>query len=466
MNISQQHCRIGIIVFRFCTFGFFFLISFSLDAQWSLREMYNVEGGSTTVVDCNTLFKTDNYYAGHPMANHQDYYRYWLMQSLDGGLTNTTVWSSSGTYAYSIPIRYHSPYLITGVGYSLMIGLRIKHEHPDSTFRFLPRYFSDLENDSLYECTDVLSNVLDFNFDDPENRYLFLRGIENQCFISKQRVDSVIFTRKLPDNAFRFSIRNDSSIFFLERNLDPSIPFNTSISTGISLKKYNAFTKESETLISHDTAYINDIFFNKTTLKLWAVGAHGRLVNSDDLGVSWNTIPMDTSFDFKRIIKHHDKLYICDYGGKLFSSQDEGQTWDIVDFPLKTKIYGFFLTGDDKLGITTRHGLYIFGCPEINYPNNDSPEDPVKDVSELKFYPNPSLNEPFTVQVPQFMTENSVATISIVRIDGSLIKSALLHPGEISFEIQALGIGSGYYFVVVDNQRTRLAKPFVLIQNY
>ncbi|WP_286263762.1 WD40/YVTN/BNR-like repeat-containing protein [Thalassotalea atypica] len=92
---------------------------------------------------------------------------------------------------------------------------------------------------------------------------------------------------------------------------------------------------------------------------LFAVGAYGTLLRSDDLGVSWvlqdDLLDNPDKLHLNAIHYHNGTLYIVGESGLGFISTNNGKSWQLMELPYSGSIFG--ITGQENSNNLVAYGL-------------------------------------------------------------------------------------------------------------
>ena len=106
---------------------------------------------------------------------------------------------------------------------------------------------------------------------------------------------------------------------------------------------------------------LTSVWANDTTV--WACGTGGIVLHSVNKGTSWNTIQMDTSIQFKKIVfTDANTGWLAGSKGAFFKTTDGGLTWNAVALNTLSDLYSIYFLSTQEAWVSGSLGkLYHTG---------------------------------------------------------------------------------------------------------
>lgn len=190
------------------------------------------------------------------------------------------------------------------------------------------------------------------------------------------------------------------------------------------------------------------VFRNKTSG--WASGANGRLLKTDDGGLSWNNmnLPLSTPYSLKPVtVLGTSEVWVASTT-HFFHSTNDGQIWTTSQLPDSSDIFGLYFL-NSNIGWVVGDSGSIWKFDQLTSVKKQSPSE--------TFVVHGSFPNPFNpvTSIAFSLPKSGMATLRIYNITGRLITTlseSFLPSGyhEISFDGRTLSSGTYLYVLSTD----------------
>lgn len=225
----------------------------------------------------------------------------------------------------------------------------------------------------------------------------FFRDIHMVSFEKMYAIHWDHYFMKLRDDTFRIVSTFPSNLNFYYTDIETTQDGSIYISSGsdlLSSYRHYMIFKSQDFGISWDTVFIdtttsiNDIRFSSNNKGI-AVGSYGLVILTEDAGITWEIISPATNIGLRSVDNLNDSTWLAvGNSGTIISSYNGGHTWNSIVSPTNNNIIKVKCPEKDGfVFIQTDNRMWHADIDVIT-----SIEQEVEIINDLRIWPNPTIS--------------------------------------------------------------------------